>query len=143
MEILGAILGCGFLLSLSGILFPLVGPPGMSRVGTLRVRFWTLTPGVVILVGVAVIFLSVVCAWGAPYRTSGGPGTLERSLPSIQLVLGLPLLPFYFLCRLFFPQWTSAEHYPEFLLPVSLLDAYGWTAIIYLVRKASARFHQT
>ena len=143
METLGAILGCGFLLSLTGILFPLVGPPGLSRAATFRIRFWTLTPGVVILVGVAFMFVSVGYAWGAPYRTSGGPGALERSLPSIQLLLGLPLLPIYFVCRLLFPEWTTAEHYPEFMLPVSLLDAYGWTVIIYLIRNSRAKSHQT
>ena len=143
MDVLGGILGCGLLLSLTGMLLPLIGPACMSRPAALRVRFWTLTPGVIILAGVAVMFVSAAYGWAAPYRTSGDAGALERSLPSIQLLLGLPLLPIYLVCRLFFPGWTTAEHYDELMLPVSLLDAYGWTAIIYLIRIFRAKLRQT
>ncbi|HKP04257.1 MAG TPA: hypothetical protein VJU77_12965 [Chthoniobacterales bacterium] len=142
MDILGGILGCGVLLALTGILFPLLGPR-VSVAAARRVRFWTLTPGIVIMIGVAIAFILAADAWAAPYRTSGGSSISERSPPVIELFLGLPLLPFYFLCRLLFPAWTAAEHYPEFLLPVSLLDAYGWTAIIYVIRKLWRKLPQT
>jgi hypothetical protein len=134
VDILGGILGCGFFLALTGILFPLIGPP-VSLAVAQRVRFWTLTPGIVIVIGVTIAFVGAGYAWAAPYRTSGGPSISERSLPAIESFLGLPLLPFYFLLGRLFPAWTTAEHYPEFLIPVSLLDAYGWTAIIYFIRK--------
>ncbi len=121
-----ALLSIALLLCLSGVLFPLVGPPGSAAAAPF-VRFWTLVPGLLLLAGAALLFFSVTSAFGAPYRSSDEFGD------SVDVGIGI-LFPVYFLGALFSHGW-SHRHALEWLLTSAIVSVYLWTVGIYVFRR--------
>ena len=138
MRFSGALLGFGCLLSLAGLLFPLIGPPGTSGRCRANVRFWTLIPGIILLLGAAVAFFRWDWVLMPAYR-HGPPGALEQPAPPSLILLGLPVIPIYYGLRLFVPAYILAEHPVAVIVPFSLASSYGWTAVIYLIRRFGRR----